>query len=155
MRFVVKDFKATPTETSPKLTFESADTPEAIFRFYNEHIASDSSYEPEKEHVVVVTYNTRIRPTGWNLVSIGGLSEATCHPREVFRPVIVRAAHGFVLVHNHPSGDPAPSSADTKITRTIREAAELLRINFLDHIIIGTPAPGRSPYYSFREGGMI
>ena len=118
-------------------------------------MASDPAYEPEKEHVVVVTFDTRIRPTGWNLVSIGGLSEATCHPREVFKPVIVRSAFAFALIHNHPSGDPSPSSADTKITRTMKEAADLLKIQMLDHIIIGAPAPGRTAYYSFREAGLV
>ena len=155
MRFIVRDFKATPVEPSPRLIFTEADTPEAIYRFYNEHVASDPAYEPEKEHVIVVTLNIRIQPTGWNLVSIGGLSEATCHPREVFRPVIVRAAHAFALIHNHPSGDPSPSSADTKITRTMKEAADLLKIHLVDHVIIGAPAPGRAAYYSFREAGLV
>ncbi|MBK1815730.1 JAB domain-containing protein [Luteolibacter yonseiensis] len=155
MRFIVKDFKAVQVETSPRLTFDSADTPEGIYRFYTGNITNDPAYEADKERVIVVTYNTRLQITGWNLVSLGGLAEATCHPREVFRPVIVRAAHGFVLVHNHPSGDPSPSCADTRITRAIKDAADLLKINLLDHVIIGAPAPGRTPYYSFREGGMI
>jgi len=155
MRFIVRDFKATLVESSPRLMFTEADTPEAIYRFYCEAVASDPAYEPEKEHVVVLTFNTRIQVTGWNLVSIGGLSEATCHPREVFRPVIVRSAFAFALIHNHPSGDPSPSSADTKITRTMKEAADLLKIQMLDHVIIGAPAPGRTAYYSFREAGLV
>ncbi len=155
MRFIVKDFKATSIDSSPQFIFNQADTPEALHRFYNEHVATDPAYESEKERVVVVTYNTRLQVTGWNLVSLGGLSETACHPREVFRPVIVRAAHAFALIHNHPSGDPSPSSADTKITRTIKEAADLLKIHLHDHVIIGTPAPGRSAYYSFREAGLV
>jgi DNA repair protein RadC len=155
MRFIVRDFTAMPVEPSPRLLFTDAETPEAVYRFYNQHVASDPAYEREKEHVVVITFNTRLRPTGWNLVSVGGPSEATCHPREVFRPVIVRAAHAFALVHNHPSGDPSPSSADTRITRTMKEAADLLKIPLLDHVIIGAPAPGRAAYFSFREAGLV
>lgn len=155
MKFIIKDYKASPVEPAPRLMFTEASTPEAIYRFFVEHVASDLAYEPDKEHVVAVTYNTRLQITGWNLVSIGGLAEATCHPREVFRPVIVRAAHAFVLIHNHPSGDPSPSMADTRITRTMKEAADLLRIEMLDHVIIGAPAPGRNPYHSFREAGLL
>lgn len=155
MRFVVQDFKAKPVENSPRLTFEGADTPEKIHEFYRKHVETDPGYEPEKEHVVVICLNTRMKVTGWHMVSVGSLSESTCHPREIFRPVIVRCAFSFVLVHNHPSGDPSPSQADERVTRRIREAAELLKINFADHVIIGTPAPGRTPYFSFREAGLV
>lgn len=155
MRFVVQDFKAKPVETSPRLTFEGADTPMKIHEFYMKHVETDPGYEPEKEHLVVICLNTRMKVNGWHLVSVGSLSETTCHPREIFRPVIVRCAFSFVMVHNHPSGDPSPSQADERVTRRIREAAELLKINFADHVIIGTPAPGRTPYFSFREAGLV
>jgi DNA repair protein RadC len=155
MRFVVQDFKAKPVETSPRLNFEGADTPEKIHQFFMQVVETEPGYEPEKEHVVVICLNTRMNVTGWHMVSVGSLSEATCHPREIFRPVIVRCAFAFVLVHNHPSGDPSPSRADERVTRRIREAAELLRIGMADHVIIGTPAPGRSPFYSFRAAGLV
>lgn len=155
MRFVVQDYKAASVESSPHLIFEGADTPAKIHEFYLKHVETDPGYEPEKEHVVVICLNTRMNVTGWHMVSMGSLSESNCHPREVFRPVIVRSAYSFVLVHNHPSGDPTPSDADLRITRRIHEAAELLRINLADHVIIGTPAPGRNPFYSFRAAGHI
>jgi DNA repair protein RadC len=155
MRFVVQDFKVAPVETSPRMTFYGADSPEKIYEFYKKVVETDPGYEPEKEHVIVICLNTRLTVTGWHMVSIGSLSECTCHPREIIRPVIVRSAHGFVLCHNHPSGDPSPSQADEQVTRRIKEAAEILRISFMDHCIIGTPAPGRSPYFSFREAGLV
>jgi DNA repair protein RadC len=69
--------------------------------------------------------------------------------------VITRGAYGFVLVHNHPSGDPSPSRADEEATNRIIEASKLMQVRFLDHVIIGKPSPGRTPYYSFREAGFI
>ena len=88
-------------------------------------------------------------------VSHGSLNESVAHPREIFRPAITHAAYALILVHNHPSGDPTPSDADLRLTRRLNEAAELLQIRFLDHVIIGSPDNGRRPYFSFREAGVI
>ena len=104
MKFVVQDFKAKAVDDSPRLTFFGANSPERIYEFYKNVVEADHGYEVEKEHVVVICLNTRLNVTGWHMVSIGSLSECTCHPREIFRPVIVRCAHAFVLCHNHPSG---------------------------------------------------
>ena len=88
-------------------------------------------------------------------VSQGTVNESLAHPREIFKPVITHSAYGFILVHNHPSGDPSPSEADLRLTRRINEASRVLQINLIDHVIIGSPAPGRSSYFSFKEGGVI
>jgi DNA repair protein RadC len=88
-------------------------------------------------------------------ISLGSLNECLAHPRDILRPVISHNAYGFILVHNHPSGDPSPSEADRRLTVRISEAARLLQVNLLDHLIVGTPAPGRLPYFSFREAGVI
>jgi DNA repair protein RadC len=88
-------------------------------------------------------------------VSLGSLNQSVAHPREIFRPAIVHSAYGFVLVHNHPSGDPTPSRADRSLTRTLHEAAQLMDINLMDHIIIGAPGEGRDGYYSFKENGLL
>jgi DNA repair protein RadC len=155
MKFIVQDFKVKDVATSGKLPSFGADSPEKIYEFYKSVVENDPGYEVEKEHVVAICLNTRLTVTGWHMVSIGSLNECTCHPREIFRPVIVRCAHAFVLAHNHPSGNPSPSQADEQITRRIRDASELLKISFMDHLIIGIPAPGHTPYYSFREAGII
>lgn len=107
------------------------------------------------EQVMVVTVDTRLRHTSTTMVSMGTVNESTAHPREILRPAITRAAHGFILIHNHPSGDPSPSRADQSVTKRINEAAQLMQIRFLDHLIIGKCQPGRLPYYSFREAGLI
>ena len=88
-------------------------------------------------------------------VSQGSVNESLAHPREVFKPAIVLSAYSFILVHNHPSGDPSPSEADLRLTRRILEGSRILQINLVDHVIIGSPAAGRSSYFSFKEGGVI
>lgn len=130
-------------------------TPEQAYLFWQTHIATQPDHEPDKENVVVVLLNSRLEAFSWNRVSIGDVSSATAHPREVLRPVITVAAAGFILLHNHPSGDPSPSSADTIATNRLNQCADIFMLRFLDHIIIGTPAPGRAPYLSFREAGVI
>jgi DNA repair protein RadC len=59
------------------------------------------------------------------------------------------------MVHNHPSGDASPSEADMRLTRRIVEASRILQLQLVDHFIIGSPAPGRNSYFSFKEGGVI
>jgi DNA repair protein RadC len=108
-----------------------------------------------QEHVIVAVVDTRLRHTGSVVVSVGSLNECTAHPREILRPVITRGGYGFILIHNHPSGDPSPSRADNLVTRRLVEAATLMQVEFLDHVIIGKPSPGRTPYYSFREAGIV
>jgi DNA repair protein RadC len=133
----------------------NTDTPEALHRFWGDVIAKQPDHEPDKECVVVVMMNARLRPYAWHRVSLGSVAECSAQPREIFRPVIASGAYGFALTHNHPSGDPSPSRADEAITRRINEAATLLQIRLIDHVIIGEPAPGRQPYISFQEAGLL
>ena len=79
------------------------------------------------------------------------------HPREVFRAAIETSASAVVCVHNHPSGDPSPSAADVRVTRTLREAAQTVDIALLDHVIVGDAAhdPTGLGYYSFRDAGVL
>ena len=88
-------------------------------------------------------------------VTKGTVNEAPAHPREIFFPVIAHTAHSFILVHNHPSGYADPSEADLRLTRRISEAARILQIQLIDHVIIGQPMNGRQGYFSFKEAGMI
>jgi DNA repair protein RadC len=88
-------------------------------------------------------------------VSQGSVNESLDHPREIFKPVITHSAYSFILVHNHPSGDPSPSEAEQRLTRRIVEASRILQLHLVDHVIIGSPAPGRSSYFSFKAGGVI
>lgn len=108
-----------------------------------------------KESLRVVLLDTKLRMLRVEEISLGSLNECLAHPRDIFRPAIAHNAYGFILVHNHPSGDPSPSEADRRLTIRISEGARLLQVSLFDHIIVGTPAPGRLPYFSFREAGVI
>lgn len=110
-----------------------------------------------KESLRVLLVNTRLRLVREELISTGSLSETVAHPRDILHPVLVRQCHGFVLVHNHPSGDPTPSAADRSLTRRVKEAADLMRVELLDHVIIGHPSAHAdgTGYFSFREHGLL
>jgi DNA repair protein RadC len=90
-------------------------------------------------------------------VSSGTVGNTLVHPREVFREAIRAAASAIICVHNHPSGDPTPSTADIRITRQLREAAAAVEIDLLDHVIVGAPKadPAGLGYYSFRASGFV
>lgn len=130
---------------------------EEVSRIWKETVATEAIYDPEKEFFVVFSLTRKNRLKSYQIVSIGTLSSSLVHPREVFRPAIAHAASAIVVAHNHPSGDPAPSSADIQVTRQLREASRVVGIDLLDHVIIGEPQ--RSPtgigYYSFRDAGLI
>jgi len=109
----------------------------------------------DRESLRVVLLNAKQHLMKVVSVSEGTLNEAPAHPREIFKPVIVYSAYAFILVHNHPSGDPSPSEADLRLTRRISEASRILQLQLIDHVIIGAPAPGRNSYFSFKESGVI
>lgn len=109
----------------------------------------------ERESLRILLLDTKLRLMRMEEISLGSLNETTAHPREILRPVFIHAAFAFIIVHNHPSGDPSPSEADRRLTRRLIEAATLLQIRFSDHVIIGAPMPGRLPYFSFAEAGMM
>jgi DNA repair protein RadC len=108
----------------------------------------------DRESLRVVLLDAKQRLIKVATVSQGTLNEAPAHPREIFKPVIT-SAYSFILVHSHPSGDPSPSEADLRLTRRISEASKILQLQLVDHVIVGTPAPGRSSYFSFKEAGVI
>ena len=91
----------------------------------------------DREHFRCLYLDRKSRLIANELISIGGLSNTSVHPREFFKPAIRRSAAGIIAVHNHPSGDPSPSAEDISITRRLVEAGQLLGIDVLDHLIIG------------------
>lgn len=107
------------------------------------------------ESLRVVLLNTRYELLRIHEVSAGSMNESIAHPREIFRPALIYSAYAVIAVHNHPSGDPAPSGADHRLTRRLADAAQLLQIGLLDHIIIGAPDGKRVPYFSFKEAGVL
>jgi DNA repair protein RadC len=126
------------------------DNPEGAAGYWRAHIEKAPYYNPEVESFIVLHLNTRRRITGHHLVSIGTLDTILVHPREVFRASIIAAAGAIVLMHNHPSGEPTPSEADVKVTRDLIRAGQLLKIEVLDHVIVGKPG-----HTSLRELGYF
>lgn len=110
--------------------------------------------EESVERFFVVMLNTRHRLIRRVPLAHGTLDALHVHPREVFKAAIAANAAAIVLVHNHPSGDPTPSEADIKVTRDLIRAGQLLKIDVLDHVIIGQPTEQRPHgYASLRELG--
>jgi len=87
----------------------------------------------------------------------GTATSTLAHPREIFRIAIQHGATAIVCMHNHPSGDPAPSAPDVQITRQLRDAAKTVDIELLDHVVLGEPGadPAGRGYFSFREAGIL
>jgi DNA repair protein RadC len=112
---------------------------------------------PLQESFYVVCLNRKHRPICRNRVTLGTATSTLAHPREVFRIAILASAAAIVCVHNHPSGDPSPSSADLEVTRQLNEASKIIGIELLDHIVIGhkDDDPSGQGYYSFRDAGLI
>ena len=119
---------------------EMIDTPESAVAYWLANIPLAEWYDESKEAVVVLILNTRRRIIGHNLVTLGSLDTCLIHAREVFRPAIVAAGSAIVLMHNHPSGDATPSEADIKATRDLIRAGQLLKMELLDHVIVGQNA---------------
>ncbi len=108
------------------------------------------------ESVRVICLNTKHMVLAVEEVTRGTLNESLFHPREALRPAIARQAHAVILVHNHPSGNPKPSDADLRVTRTMKSAAELLQIELLDHVILGAPRKGdEKNFFSFKNERLL
>lgn len=102
-----------------------------------------------KEYFFTMHLDGKNRVVCIDQVSVGSLNQSIVHPREVFKTALLSSAAAIMLIHNHPSGDPAPSREDREITRRLKEAGDLLGIRVLDHIIIG------DTYLSFVEMGLL
>lgn len=103
----------------------------------------------DRENFVAVLLNTKNEVLEISTISIGTLSNSLVHPREVFKPAVRASAASVVLAHNHPSGKVEPSREDREITGRLVDAAEILGIEVLDHVIVG------DGYFSMKERGML
>ncbi len=104
----------------------------------------------KREHFFVLLLDARHRVQREVRVSVGTLTASLVHPREVFREAVRDAAAALVLVHNHPSGDPAPSREDHGVTRRLVEAGRVLGIPIMDHVVVAEQG-----YYSFQAAGDL
>ena len=133
-----------------RLNKRKMDTPALIYE-----LLGDEFRALHRESLRVILLDTKLRMIRVEEISLGSLNESTAHPREIFRPALIHAAYAVVIVHNHPSGDPTPSEADRRLTVRLAEAARLLQIILLDHVILGAADDGRQPWFSFREVGIL
>ena len=115
------------------------DTPERALEYWRAQVIQHPYFNPEVECFVVLHLNTRRRIRGHNLVSTGTLDTILVHPREVFRTAIAANASALILMHNHPSGEAQPSEADIRVTRDLIRAGQLLKLEVIDHVIVGNP----------------
>lgn len=129
---------------------ERIDTPERVFQLLGVEMRALT-----KESLRVVLLDTRYHLMRVEEISRGTVNESIAHPRDIFGPVFTAAAYAFILVHNHPSGDPTPSEADRRLTSRLTEASRLLQIHLLDHVILGSSDNGRTPWFSFKQLGLI
>ena len=127
------------------------DTPERVAELLREEVRLE---RVERLHALFL--NTRRRLVGRQAVSDGTLDTILVHPREVFKAAIVANAASIVLAHNHPSGDPTPSEADIKVTRDLIRVGQVIKIEVVDHVILGHRTDARErDYVSLRELGYF
>ena len=93
--------------------------------------------DKKKEHFLAILLDTRSQLIKVAPISVGSLDSSIVHPREVFKEALSASAASVIFVHNHPSGDPAPSADDIKLTKRLVQAGEIMGIEVLDHVIIG------------------
>lgn len=106
--------------------------------------------DTKKEHFYAILLNTKNVIISKELISTGDLNSSIVNPRECFTRAVRKSANSVIFVHNHPSGNPKPSTNDKFITERLVKAGEILNISVLDHIIIGN-----NEYFSFRKENII
>ena len=151
--FNPKEFKVTALRECPvPESLQICETPDHAADYWRLHVATNPYYNPDCECLVVLLLNTRRRVKGHQLVTIGTMDTLLVDPRIIFRCAVIAGAAAIVLLHNHPSGNPSPSEADIKVTRDLIRAGQTLKIEVLDHVIIGSGNPSRC---SLRESGYF
>jgi DNA repair protein RadC len=109
-------------------------------------VVREASRGARQERFFAVLLDARHRVLGLRIISVGSLSSAPVHPREVFGPAIREGAAALILAHNHPSGDSRPSEDDQRVTERLRDVGDLMGIEVLDHVVVGG-----ARYYSFAQ----
>ncbi len=144
--YKVVSLRECPTPESLQL----CDTPQKAADYWRLHVTANPYFNPECECFTVLLLNTRRRVKAHQIVTTGTHVTILVHPVTVFRLAVITSAAAIVLMHNHPSGEPAPSEADIKVTRDLIRAGQLLKVEVLDHVIMGNPN-----HASLRELGYF
>lgn len=117
----------------------------AVAQYYMERMRHE-----KKEHMIVSLFDTKGQLIDDEDIAIGTIRSVLSSPREIFLSALQKQAVQIILLHNHPSGEPQPSTDDIRLTRRVKECGDLLEIQLIDHIIIGD-----NNYYSFAENGDL
>jgi len=115
-----------------------------------EYIRATGIASKEQEHLITLVLDPKNNIRGYYIVVIGLADYAVAHAREIFRYAILNNASSIIIAHNHPSGNTEPSNDDVRLTANMKDAAKIIDIKLLDHIIIS-----ETSYFSFREKNMI
>jgi hypothetical protein len=147
-QYIATEFKVVALRECPiSKGLRLCDEPAKAAEYWRLNIATNPYFNSECECVAVLILDARHCVKGHQLISIGTMDTALIHAREVFRGAIVASAAAIILMHNHPSGDVTPSYADIKATHDLIRAGQALKIEVLDHVIVGRPGqtgPGSS-----------
>jgi DNA repair protein RadC len=123
----------------------SLSTPEAVLEYVRRHYGC----KPQ-EYFLALGLDSKLRPLGILEVGVGGFASSLVDPKVLFSGLLLMGAQAFILYHNHPSGDPEPSVEDVTMTRQLMQAAQVLSLRFLDHIVAGVEG-----YVSFSTRGLM
>ncbi len=113
-------------------------------------LLKESLSSQKQEMLFVVLKDVKEKLICLEKVGVGTLSEVLIHPREIFYPAVRHKASSFILIHNHPSGDPTPSKADLEMTRHLIQSSQVMGIRLDDHVIVG-----RNSFFSLQEKGLF
>lgn len=148
------EFKIQRLNDAP-ISKEKLETPEKVVEFLNRVLPESLRFNKDVENFIVLFLDVRLKVIGFDIVSQGILDQLLVHPREVFKSAIVMNSSAIILAHNHPSGEASPSEADIRVTRDLIRAGELLKIEVLDHVILGQKSEESRGWASFRELGYF
>jgi proteasome lid subunit RPN8/RPN11 len=126
------------------------ETPTEAAAYWRAHITQHPYFNPECECLVVLMLNIRRKIRGHYFVSVGTMDTVLCDPKSIFRLAVMASAAGIIVMHNHPSGESSPSQADIQVTRDLIRGGQLLKIDVVDHIVIGN-----GNHSSLRELGHV
>lgn len=111
--------------------------------------------EDDREVFFVICLNTKNHVVAVHRAHVGSLNASIVHPREVYKSAILNNSASIIVAHQHPSGDPIPSSEDIQVTKRLSEAGKILGIELLDHIIVGEKTASSIKHTSLKEKGYL
>lgn len=148
---MLKEYETRLNENGSNYLYEIAEYPckekftgpKEIYEMMCENFHLDYMAE---EYLYALAIDAKGKPIAISQISHGSVNGSVCNPREILIRMLLAGATAFVLIHNHPSGDPTPSKLDINVTRNVLKASNLIGVEMVDHIIVG-----RNKYISFQK----